>query len=246
MVEHRHWSTTVRLTEMDDTGLVQPHRILEWMQEGAASASTQAGYSPERYRTMKAAWFIREVRIAIDGPVIYGEKIDVETWISSLRRFRSWREYVIRAEGRVIARGQAEWLFLDLAANGRIRPRIPDPVMAAAFPRDPTVAIPSEELPPLSSVDAAPEHTDRRIIRPSEIDANGHVNNVRYLAWLDDQGRSYRPDHQMVFARLEYLLDAKPGDEVRLLLHAAEGIDHQRILRGDELVMRASVRRKAG
>jgi acyl-CoA thioesterase FadM len=139
------WRSEVRLSELDAQGRLLPHRALEWMQEAAAFASTRAGYPPERYRELGAAWFIREVQLSMVGAARYGEAVEVTTWVSDLRRFRSRRESVIRAGGRVIARGQADWLFLEQdPTTQRVRPRHPDEAMLEAFPRVPELAIPVE------------------------------------------------------------------------------------------------------
>lgn len=246
MVEvRRFWSSTVRISEMGASGRVLPHRVLEWMQEAAAAASTQAGYSPARYLETKAAWIVREVKIAIDAPVDYEDPIVVETWISTLRRFRSRREYIVRSGDRVVARGQAEWLYLEMREEGGVRPKLPDEAMKAAFPRQPVFSLTDDETPAFLEPTGDPGATDRRRIRPSDIDRNGHVNNVRYLAWLDDHGRLVHPDRDIVFARMEYLLDARPGDRVELSLFETPDGDAQFIHRGDERIMRAIVRRTA-
>ncbi len=240
---HRFWSSNVRISEMGASGRVLPHRVVEWLQEAAASASTQAGYPPERYLQMRAAWFVRELKMIIDAQVDYEAPIVVETWISTLRRFRSHREYIVRSGGTVVARGQTEWLFLEMRDEGGVRPRLPDEAMKAAFPRDPVFAIEDSETPAYVEPEGPPAHTDARRIRPSDIDRNGHVNNVRYLAWLDDHGRLVHPDRDIVAARMTYLLDARPGDRVDLHLHETEEGDAQFIHRGEDRIMRALIRR---
>ncbi len=246
MVEvRRYWRSTVRISEMGASGRVLPHRVLEWMQEAAAAASTQAGYSPARYLEMQAAWFVREAKVAIDAPIDYEAPIVVETWISTLRRFRSHREYIVYSGDDVVARGQAEWLFVEMREGGGVRPRLPDEAMKDAFPRDAEFALTEEETPAYVEPAAAPTSTDQRRIRPSDIDRNGHVNNVRYLAWLDDHGRLVDPKRDIVFARMEYLLDARPGDRVELSLYETPTGDAQFIHRGDDRIMRSMVRRTA-
>jgi hypothetical protein len=71
--------------------------------------------------------------------------------VSDLRRFRTHREYVVRTGEEVVARAQADWLFLGTTAQGKLRPRRPPEAMQDAFPFDPALGLRGE--PPLAWAD---------------------------------------------------------------------------------------------
>ena len=236
----------MRLGELDVDGHVHPHRVLEWMQEAAAHASAARGYPPARYEAMGAAWFIREVLLVLERPILHGEAIRVETWVSDLRRFRSRREHRVWSGGELVARGQADWMLLELdRASGRVKPRVPDPALDGAFPRDPETALEPAEGPPLGPVDSAMEGArDEREVRYSELDRNGHVNHVNYLAWVEDHARKVLGPAPLRLARLEYRADARPGDRVELVLGEAAGRVEHVALRGGQVLLRAVTLRR--
>jgi acyl-CoA thioesterase FadM len=240
------WRGAVRLSELGPEGWVWPHRYLEWMQEAAALASTAAGYPPERYQAMGAAWIVREICLAVDGAPAFGDPLEVDTWVSDLRRFRSHRQYRIRAAGRVVARAEVEWLFLSLdQATQKVRPRHPDDAQRAAFPLWPERVLGPDEVPVWpAEVDPQPGLRRERRVEPTEIDRHGHVNHVHYLAWLEDQAREAGTPGPLTFARLRYEADARPLDLLVEHLSAVDGGGYHRIHRGPDLVLRGLTRRR--
>jgi acyl-CoA thioesterase FadM len=217
------------------------------MQEAASTASRLGGYPPERYKAMGAAWFIREVLLAIDAPIRHGERVSVETWISEVRRFRTLREYRITENDRVVARGCVDWAFLQLdPLTRKVRPLRFDEEMIASFPPSAEKTIALDEIAewgeePPESPDLA---ADERRVRPSEIDHNGHVNHVMYVTWLEDQARLRLGDAQeLTRLRIEYLADARRGDKVSVSGWSKEGVIRQRIDRDERCIARAVARR---
>lgn len=214
------FETRVGLAEDGPSGNVQPQRILEWMQDAAAHASTLGGYPPDRYVREGFSWFIKEVLLVVDGPIRYGAPIVVETWVSDLRRFRSRREYRVSSAEVVVARGQADWMLLERdPVTGKVRPRRPDGALSAAFPRDPETVLSPGEVPewgeePTSAPDLG---ADTRRVRPTELDRHAHVNHVVYLAWLEDHARQNLGDQrELRAARLDYVLDARLDDTITI------------------------------
>lgn len=245
--ERAEWHTTAPLSAEGPNGLVQPQRILEWMQEAAAHASTLSGYPPERYKAMGAAWFIREVVLAIDGEIRYGEAISVETWVADVRRFRSRRSYRIRRGDAVVARAEVDWALLERdPATGRVRPLRFDEDLIAAFPCVPDRVLAPGDVPEWAQVtgDLRALPTDERKVRPTEIDHNGHVNHVLYLEWLEDHARlALGDDRELAAVRIQYVADAKRGDQIAVSGALDGEIVRQDIVRGDQVIARGVSRR---
>lgn len=243
---HTTWRTEVGLSAVGPEGEAWPQRMLEWMQEAAARASTAGGYPPDRYAQMGAAWFIREIHLAVDRAPRFGEALEVETWVADLRRFRSRREYRMRVGGEVVARGEVDWLFLEQdPVTRKVRPKHPDEAMRAAFPIHAERVIRPEEVPswPTPEHGTALEPGHRRV-EPTEIDRHGHVNHVHYLTWVEDHARTSVPScGPLSFVRLFYDADAKGGDVLDLSVRALEDGWFHRVTRDETPVLRAYVRR---
>lgn len=252
--DRTEWRTEVGLTSEGPNGLVQPQRILEWMQEAAANASTIGGYPAERYKAMGAAWFIRELEIAVDRPIRYGEKIAVETWISQIRRFRTDREYriarLVDGGREIVARGRVDWTLLALdRATMKVRPLRFDEEMLASFPMAKERVFEPGDLLEWGEEPAIPPDlaADTRLARPSELDSNGHVNHVVYLTWLEDQVRLALGDAlELERVRIQFIADVRRGDTVSTSGWKGSDRIQQRITRRGEPIARAvMVRRPA-
>lgn len=244
--ERVRWRTEVGLSAVGPDGLAWPQRLLEWMQEAAAQASTAGGFPPDRYAEMGAAWFIREIHLAVDRPPRFGEALEIETWVSDLRRFRSRRQYRMTVGGELVARGEVDWLFLEQDPKTRkVKPKHPDETMKAAFPIRPDKVIDPSEHPSWPAPEAGEALAPfTRRVKPTEMDRHGHVNHVHYLTWVEDHARLVIPNcRPLRFVRLFYDNDAKTSDSLDLTVSAVEGGWFHRVVRGETPVLRAFVRR---
>lgn len=246
-LERTWWRTQVGISAALPSGVIQPQRVLDWMQDAAASASTQGGYPPDRYAAMGASWFIREVILSIEAPIEYGAGVAIETWVSDLRRFRSRREYRAMSDaGVLLARAQADWVLLERAeATGKVRPLLPDEDLKAAFPRIPeTVFAPDEVLEVADDDRERGVFEDKRTVRPSELDRHGHVNHVMYLGWLEDHARlAFGDERELSFVRMVYLADARLKDEVTIRGRPEGDLVHHVVERAGQPLLRAIMRR---
>jgi acyl-CoA thioesterase FadM len=233
------WTTRAPYTAIGLDGHVRIARVAEWFQEAAVHASTAAGYPPSRYDELSASWIVRELEVVIDRPIAYDEAVTIETWVSDLRRFRSHRDYrVLDASGSVVARGRADWLFVE-EKKGRVRPKVPDDEMVAAFPPIAEIAVGGEI--PLDEPTGEPFVRMKREVRASEIDRHFHVNHTAYVAWLEDVSLPVRvapPRH----VRLLYERDARLGDELEVRLHPTAAGGHGiQVFRNTERILLAVV-----
>ena len=237
------WSTQARMTEHGPNGCVTPWRIVDWLQEAAAVHSHQVGWPVDRLRETGALWFVRELTLVIDQPLQFQDAIEIETWVSDLRRFRTHREYRVRTNTSLAVRAQADWLFLSRNANGQVRPQRPPEAMKAAFPFAEESALgDGVALPPITQESLSgvpPAHT--RTVMPAEIDENGHVNHTHYVRWIEDlvAVAQLGPIHVL---RAEFLKDADVGDELQVYFQQREeGPIDITIQRSEDLLLRAVV-----
>jgi acyl-CoA thioester hydrolase len=105
-------------SSIDENGHVNNVAYVQWMQDIAVEHYSSIGgvtaQGPE------ATWVVREHRIEYLLPAFAGEEIEIRTWVENLRRVRSLRKYefVRKADGRLLVRGETDWVFVDVR-NGR-------------------------------------------------------------------------------------------------------------------------------
>lgn len=120
------WTLDVPPEAVDDNDHVNNVVYLEWLQEAARRHAAVAGCTAAT-RAAGATWVVREHRVQYLRPAFAGERLEVRTWVATMRVAQSLRraEIVRPADGAVLARGWTDWAFVD-AASGRPRPIPPE------------------------------------------------------------------------------------------------------------------------
>jgi acyl-CoA thioesterase FadM len=152
-------------------------------QEAAVRASTEVGWSPERYVQEGTGFVVYEVAARHSREVKNGETLTAHTWIRDVRRrMLSRREVRLDdAQGKRVFAATQHWVHV--AAN--LRPLRASDAMVAAFPPvevdDPEVILdPLAPSPPLG------EHTFDFEVWHTWIDPNRHVNHPTYVDFCDE------------------------------------------------------------
>ena len=119
---------TIPPSVIDENGHVNNVAYVQWMQDIAIEHyESIGGTSP--MQKVGATWVARSHLIEYLLPAFAGEEIEIRTGIENVRRVRSLRryEFVRITDGRLIVRGETDWVFVD-AATGSPR-AIPEEVM---------------------------------------------------------------------------------------------------------------------
>jgi acyl-CoA thioester hydrolase len=225
----------VRAYECDAYGHVNNANYLRYMQEAALDASAAAGYGPERYAAIGRSWLIRETEIEYLRPLVYGDRIAVNTWVADFQRVRSRRAYAVRhaESGEPVAEGWTDWVFIDLASG---RPTPIDAELIAAFWPEGAPA-PAPRRPRFPAAPPAPPGVFRvrRQVQWADIDSVGHVNNAVYLSYVEDSAMQIMatynwPAERMIAQgfgivtrrhQIEYRQAAVLGDELEIATWAS-------------------------
>ena len=136
------------------------------------------------YGKYNAMWIVSRIRISFYGSMpAWRDEISVETFPLAPGIVRMERECVFRrADGSVFARLGSEWCLLD-ASTGR--PRRP---LQTGYPAD--IVHRERELDTdYTRMDFKSEKRDfafEHTVRVSDLDMNGHMNNVAYIVQAND------------------------------------------------------------
>jgi acyl-CoA thioester hydrolase len=184
MTNYQPYSMTERVhtPDLDAWNRLRTVSLLRYLEQLATAASTAAGFGAPWYAARQVGWVIRTIHLQRWDTAAYGDLLTLTTWVSSMARVRSWREYEIRrADGTPVAGGRVEWVFVDRV---RLQPRAVDPDIIALFPLLPPTALvtPPAPWPPVDW----PLHTTTRRAWRYEADSMGHINNTVYADWLEE------------------------------------------------------------
>ena len=225
----------VRHYELDALGRVHGVSFLRYMQEAAIEASTALGFSPDWYNERGVGWVVRKLAVRYHAPAVYGDEVEVATWLSGIRGVRSIREYDLTRvrDGVRVARGRAEWVYLDTQTGQPTR--VPDE-WAEAFPGIGKVeelgVRPSNSRP----TENAHRYSSRRRVQFHELDAVQHVNHTVYVYWTEEAGldalraagHALEPDSRIARRlrqtghEIQYFAPAVEGENIEIVSWLAE------------------------
>jgi acyl-CoA thioester hydrolase len=225
----------VRHYECDAHGHLNNANYVRYMQEAAFDASASVGYSKDRYESMGYLWLAHETDIEYLQPVVYGDTVEVKTWVGDFRRVRSRRFYEFRKAGQdeLVARASTDWVYLEAATE---RPAAVPPEMIAAFmPEGLTETAPARPHFPAFPTPPVGKFIMRRRVEWRDIDTAQHVNNAVYFNYIEECGLEVAEAHGWPLERsqaegfaaitrahhIEYRQPALLGDELEITTWAA-------------------------
>ena len=225
----------VRIYEVDSFGHVNNAVYVNYLQEAAIEASADAGFSREWYNTQGAGWVIRKLMIRYLTPAVYGDELEVRTWIGTFGRVRCNREYEISrlSDGQKMVRARADWVYVDLKTGQPVR--LPEELVEAFEAPDevPDIGVRIRSAQPIED---SYRYRHRRRVQIYELDDGQHVNHANYLHWIEQAyldaleaslaQRTHSVADGVVILQggheIEYFLPAFYGDSIEIVSWVSE------------------------
>lgn len=205
-------SFTPRYYEMDYHGELTPTTILSLFEESSFSHLDATGWDAYRLRKEGYGWILVQGGFSMNRYPRYRERFSIETWVTATRLFYGYREFRVLGEAEEeLGHADSLWVFYDL---GRKRPTKVLKDILDAWRPDPSKDVRRAPVPegiqtPESVSDLAYD------VRLSDIDTNGHVNNVNYLEWgLESVPEAVHRDYYLSRMEGAYIHEVTYGSRV--------------------------------
>ncbi len=227
----------VRFNEADATGFATLQTIGNWLQEAADQNARALGWAREQLASRHLFWALTGLRIRLTGYPRWRETAHVSTWPAGANRLFAWRDFLLAADdGTPLGAATSAWLLV--MENTRRPVRMLPEIAAAAVhrPRALEQDFRAKLAPPQGG-----GHVRRFRVRRSDLDVNGHVNNVSFIEWVVE---SVPPEiagaRRVQDIVLAFHAEALLGDEIEAQAEqeSSGGIFRHRLLRaGDNTVL---------
>jgi acyl-ACP thioesterase len=160
------------------------------------------------------AWILSRLSVFIEMRPRCGETLTVRSWPRGPEKLFCLRDYDILDEsGKALVRGRSGWLVLDLETR---RPQRIQGIVEKLPLNEGRDALASGPLGLGARENLV--STDRRRAAYSDIDSYGHVNNVRYVQWIQDMTAPGLLDNAaQMRLDINYMSETLPGESVELL-----------------------------
>ena len=208
------------LTDMhtDRFGRAKPSALLYFVQEAAGQHCSLLAVDHDTLSHKHLFWAVTRNRVQVTRLPRLGETITVETWPMPTTRVAYPRSVVAYdGNGNELFRSISLWVLMDDRSRTMILPG------KSGITVDGTLT--GTELTVPHAIATRPmDNTVLRTVGYSLLDRNGHMNNTRYLDWVDDLLSSdFHLAHPVQEFTLCYLNEAREGDAIELSYELSDG-----------------------
>ena len=203
---------------LDGFGRLKPSSILYFVQEAAGQHCNLLKVDWDTLAKQNLFWAVTRHRVQITRLPTRGDTITVETWPMPTTKVAFPRSVVAYDEqGNEVFRAISIWVLMDSRSRAMILPGKSGVLVEGAL-RGNELSVPRAILP------AVLQKQQTRTVRYTQLDRNGHMNNTRYLDWVDDLLPSaFHKDHPVREFSVSYHAEAREGQKIQLSWDLADG-----------------------
>ncbi|CAK9327242.1 unnamed protein product [Citrullus colocynthis] len=203
--------------------------LMNLLQETALNHVTCSGLAGNDFgatREMslrKLIWVVTRVHVQVQRYSCWGDVVEIDTWVDAAGKNGMRRDWIIRDYHTqdIITRATSTWVIMN--KETRRLSKIPYQVREELIPFYLNrIAIPSYEND-IDKIDKLTDETAERVRsglapRWNDMDANQHVNNVKYIGWiLESVPINVLEDFNLTSMTLEYRRECRQSNLVESL-----------------------------
>jgi len=192
----------------------RPSAILGYLQEAATLASLDLGVSgPQIMEKYNCLWMVSRNWVEMDRPLRWNESFTVRTWHRGAAGASVYRDFDLFKDGRPIGQGVSVWVMVEADAHTLFRMKGLEEFQGTGGGE----LCKSRRLRGLKFPDAFDGREDR-LMRYSETDINGHINNIHYADFACDALHMERrdPDKFVRSFQIDYVGECRAGELVSI------------------------------
>ena len=210
-------SFTLPDLHVDRYGRRKPATLLYFVQEVAGRHSDLLSVDWDTLSGKNLFWAVTRHKVQVSRLPQRGETITVETWPMPTTKVAYPRSVVAYdQQGQEIFRAISIWVLVDTTTRTMVLPG-KSGILVDGTIRGNELAAPRPILPsPL-------RNRASRTVHYTQLDRNGHMNNTRYLDWIEDLLPSiFHMQHPVREFTVCYHTEAREGQEINLSWNLSE------------------------
>lgn len=208
----------IEAIHLDRFGRVKPSVLLHFAQEAAGGHCQALSLDWDTLAKRNLFWAVIRHRVQITRMPVAGDVLTVQTWPMPTTRSSFPRAVVAYdAQGNEVFRSISLWVLMDTNTRAMVLPG-KSGIELTGMLRGCELSVPGSIVPQKS------ENTVCRKVGYTELDRNGHMNNTKYMDWVDDLLTSqFHQAHTIREFSLCYLSEAREGQNIQLNWQLSDG-----------------------
>jgi len=208
--------------------------LMNLLQETALNHVTSSGLAGNGFgatREMslrKLIWVVTRIHIQVQRYSSWGDVVEIDTWVDAAGKNGMRRDWIIRDyhTQEIITRASSTWVIMN--QETRRLSKIPEQVREEVIPFYLNRLAIAPEKNDNEKIDKLTDKTAERIRsglapRWSDMDANQHVNNVKYIGWiLESVPINVLENYDLTSMTLEYRRECRQSNLLESLTTSSE------------------------
>lgn len=166
------------------------------------------------------AWVMIRMMLDINRMPGINEDISIETWPVSPKKMMIERNFIVRdMDGNILVSAISSWVILDLQKRQMVKIDSMIPQQHPEFIESKAIDRKFEKLKPAGELHSV----YKKYVGFSDLDINGHVNNVKYIDYiLDCFSLDKHGKYNVKSIQINYVNEAVAGDTISLYKDTSE------------------------
>lgn len=200
----------VRSTQLNLNNQLGLYGVLGILQDIAAEQAEHLGFGYEQLHKEGFFWVLTQQRLNMKRWPKWNERITVKTWSLPVEGVYAFREFEILSEEEIIGSCSSTWITLDIAER---KPVDLSERQSQFFPRtEGSLNFKPERIELPDNLEWIKSFN----VRISDLDANLHVNNVKYSQWvLDMLSLKHHKNYVIETYDINFLSETFYDDEIQ-------------------------------
>jgi len=175
-------SYLVRFSAIDKSDTMTLNALFNAFQELAVSHAENLGVGREAMAGTGQVWILSRMSVQVDRRPKYNETVTMRSWPRNWEKLFALRDFDVRdAQDVPIVRARSCWIIIDIEKRRPIRPQAALEGMHLNDGLDALPFTPAGLAERASMQKVASQHASY-----TDVDYNGHVNNVSYIRWIEN------------------------------------------------------------
>jgi len=199
--------------DTDMEARLRPGALFSFLAHSAYLSADNLGFGYDQLKVHNLFWVLSRLEVHLARPLMWNEKIYVETWPKDIEGILYIRDYLVRDGcGEIVARAGSSWLAIDSVTK---RPKRKDSFNSDIFVYHKGKC--ALEASPMK-LTGTPEG-DVFIVKSTyfDLDLNKHVTSSRYIDWMMDTfPLDFHRGHYPKSLSVNFVKETLPGAEIRI------------------------------
>ncbi|XVE56548.1 hypothetical protein DITRI_Ditri04bG0019900 [Diplodiscus trichospermus] len=238
-VEDRHvyrQTFIIRSYEIGPDKTATMETLMNLLQETAlnhvmSSGLAGNGFGATREMSLrKLMWVVTRINVQVERYSSWGDVVEIDTWVDAAGKNAMRRDWIIRDYNtrEIITRATSTWVIMN--HETRRLTKIPKQVRQEVIPfylNRIAIAQDKNDIQKIGKITDENAERVRSGLEPrwSDIDANQHVNNVKYIGWiLESVPMDVLQDYNLTSMTLEYRRECRQSNLLESLTSSTANV----------------------